>query len=249
MKYIKENSKFFLFVVIIGIISSVLITYYSISMLSPEMMEVAIKQVGSREMVIIITIIENAIFSIIYAFFGIILSNKAGLWKNIKIEKKALIITLMIGVLGGLTLLFADKLIFANFNGIIKESYNIKPDIITILASITYGGVIEEVMLRLFIMSLIVYIIKRSFYNEKEVPVMVFVIANIISALLFAAGHLPSTYTAFGGLDAVLIIRCFVLNGGFGLAFGWLYRKYGIHYSMMAHAFCHIVSKCIWLLL
>lgn len=40
----------------------------------------------------------------------------------------------------------------------------------------------------------------------------------------------------------------FLLNGGFGLLCGWLYRKYGIQYSMLSHALLHIVSKMIWIL-
>ena len=47
----------------------------------------------------------------------------------------------------------------------------------------------------------------------------------------------------------MLVLRCFLLNGGFGMAFGWLYRKYGIHYAMFGHALCHMVSKVIWLIL
>ena len=75
-----------------------------------------------------------------------------------------------------------------------------------------------------------------------------FVISNIITALLFAAGHLPSTSQIFDGLDAMLIIRCFLLNGSLGLAFGMLYRKYGIYYSMFAHFGVHLISKILWIL-
>jgi hypothetical protein len=46
----------------------------------------------------------------------------------------------------------------------------------------------------------------------------------------------------------MLLFRCFLLNGGFGLFFGWLYRKHGIQYAMLAHAALHIVSKLIWTL-
>ena len=38
------------------------------------------------------------------------------------------------------------------------------------------------------------------------------------------------------------------MNGLFGLSFGWLYRKYGIGYSMLAHFGCHLISKLIWIL-
>ena len=40
----------------------------------------------------------------------------------------------------------------------------------------------------------------------------------------------------------------FLLNGGIGLLLGWLYRKYGLRYAMIAHAGCHLVSKLIWIL-
>ena len=36
--------------------------------------------------------------------------------------------------------------------------------------------------------------------------------------------------------------------GGFGLLFGWMYRKYGIQYAMLSHALLHIVSKTVWAL-
>ena len=79
-------------------------------------------------------------------------------------------------------------------------------------------------------------------------PIKVFVISNIISAILFAVGHFPSTIQTFGKLDTLLIVRSLIMNGGFGLLFGWLYRKHGIQYSMIAHAGCHIISKIIWIL-
>ena len=49
--------------------------------------------------------------------------------------------------------------------------------------------------------------------------------------------------------DSFLIIaRCIILNGGIGLLFGYLYRKYGLRYAMIAHAGCHLISKLIWIL-
>ena len=120
-----------------------------------------------------------------------------------------------------------------------------------ILGSVLYGGVIEEVMLRFFVMSLIAWIIWKVFCRKRkkeEIPESVFVIANVTAALLFAASHLPATYTIFGEVTPLLLFRCFLLNGGFAMIFGWLYRKYGIAYAMMSHALFHAVSKLIWLI-
>lgn len=77
----------------------------------------------------------------------------------------------------------------------------------------------------------------------------VFVIANVVAAMLFAAGHLPATFFTFQTVNALVISRCFLYNGGLGLVFGWLYRRYGIQYAMIGHAGMHIVSKAMWVLL
>ena len=76
---------------------------------------------------------------------------------------------------------------------------------------------------------------------------MIMGVRPIIAALLFAAGHLPTTAVMMG-LTPLIVFRCFLLNGVFGLAFGALYRKYGLRYAMIAHGGCHIVSKLIWIL-
>lgn len=249
MKYVKENYKFFIFIIIMGIIGGITTGIYSLSMFNPEQLAEVTKQIGSQDTIVIIVAIQAVIYAIICGFFGIILSNKIGLWNKIKFEKSRLKPTIIISIIGGLSLILCDVLIFNNYNDILRDSYSVKPSSAYIISSFTYGGVIEEVMLRLFFMSLIAFIIYKIFYKkEHKVPTKVFVISNIIAALLFAIGHLPATIQLFGSLSTMLIIRCFLLNGGVGLAFGWLYRKYGIQYSMLAHFGCHLVSKIIWLL-
>lgn len=128
------------------------------------------------------------------------------------------------------------------------DSYAVKPTVPYLLASVTYGAVIEEVLLRLFLMSLIAFLLyKLSGKKDGKPGTAVFVLANIIAALLFAAGHLPVTFTLLGD-SPLIIFRCFLLNGGLGLLFGYLYRKHGLRYAMIAHGGCHIMSKLIWLL-
>ena len=96
-------------------------------------------------------------------------------------------------------------------------------------------------------MTLLSWIISKIFY-KKQIPTKVFIISNIICALLFAALHIPATIQTFGYIDGIILFRCFLMNGLFGLGFGYLYRKYGIHYSMIAHFGMHLISKIIWIL-
>ncbi len=197
----------------------------------------------------VITATQAMGYGIALGAAGIWLGKKIGLWKDEKkITRKPLIASVIISVVGGLTLILSDLLFFGNYSQIIMDSYNVKPTISYLIASVLYGGVIEEVMLRLFWMSLVAFVLWKTFERKKDHPSSgVLIAANIIAALLFAAGHLPATATMLG-LSPMIVFRCFLLNGGMGLMLGWLYRKYGLRYSMIAHGGCHIVSKLIWIL-
>ena len=106
--------------------------------------------------------------------------------------------------------------------------------------------------MKLFLMSLIAFILWKLFFistPKNKLPDIIFIAANIISTLLFAAGHLPATAAAFGALTPMLLARCFLLKGIFGLLFGRLYSRDGSWYAMAAHMLVHIVSKAVWLIL
>lgn len=152
----------------------------------------------------------------------------------------------IVTLIGGAALILPDVFIFSRFSEAVADSYLQKPSINYIITSLTYGGVVEEVMMRLFLMSLVVLIISRL-RADKEVTGGVVLASNIIVALVFAAGHLPSTAMTMG-ITVPILIRCFLMNGGFGFVFGYLYQKYGIYYAMLAHAGVHLVSKLIWIL-
>ena len=247
-KFIKEHFKFLLLVLISGLIGGYCLGLYSYDSLSIDLLKELQKQNVTKEMVAISSMIQYGIlFGLILASIGIILSKKINLWKEFKINKKALITTIIITIIGALILFPGDKLIFGSVNTWVLEQYTVKPTIYKIIGGLLVGGIIEEVMMRLFFMSLIVFIISKFYKNKKEIPTIVFIIANIISALLFAAGHLPSILT-MTSLTPIIIIRCFLFNGGLGLCFGYLYRKYGIGYAMISHGLCHLISDILMII-
>ncbi len=247
-KFIKEHFKFLLLVLISGLIGGYCLGLYSYDSLSIDLLKELQKQNVTKEMVALSFMIQYGIlFGLILASIGIILSKKNNLWKKFKINKKALITTIIITIIGALLLFPGDKLIFGSVNTWVLEQYTVKPTIYKIIGGLLVGGIIEEVMMRLSFMSLIVFIISKFYKNKKEIPTIVFIIANIISSLLFAAGHLPSTLT-MTSLTPIIIIRCFLFNGGLGLCFGYLYRKYGIGYAMISHGLCHLISDMLMIL-
>ncbi|MBQ2025874.1 MAG: CPBP family intramembrane metalloprotease [Paludibacteraceae bacterium] len=196
----------------------------------------------------IVSSIQSTIYAVVLGTLGIVLGTKVGLYKNERsFATKPLLITLTIAFLGGISLILSDVLYFSQHSAVIAESYTLKPNITFVLASVTYGAVVEEIMVRLFLMSLIALLLHKFFGKNTEKPTTtILVIANIISALLFAAGHLPATLQTIGS-SPIILFRCFALNGASGILFGYLYQKYGLRYSMIAHGGCHLVSKAIWL--
>lgn len=246
MSKLKKTLLFSLAILPIAIIAIIFTCLYQFEMYPPEILEEAVAQVGSMAIVWIITVIQNVGLIMFCCFFGYILAEKLGLWKPIKFEKRSLTVTLIISVIAGI-IFSLDPWTFGNLIDGIKESTAAGMTPNGIIASILYGGIIEEILMRLFVMSLIAFLISKIFYKKREeIPAKVFVIANVAAALLFAASHLPATLVTFGELSPILLFRCFLFNGGFGMLFGWLYRKHGLHYAMISHATVHIVSKIIW---
>ncbi len=210
----------------------------------------AIRQLGSREALIAVTVVQTVIYAVVCGFLGYVISEKIGLMRPIGFEKAKTVRVILISAVCGIVFSL-DAWTFAKWIPLLGESYAAAGsfDAATWISSILYGGIIEEVMLRLFVMSLLALIGWKLFFRkETAAPQEILIGANIIAALLFAAGHLPATAMTFGSLTPLLVLRCFLLNGAAGLVFGRLYRRYGIQYAMLSHALFHIVSKSIWLI-
>jgi len=105
-----------------------------------------------------------------------------------------------------------------------------------------YGGIAEELQLRLFVMTLLVWIVARL--RKYTPPASVYWSAIVIAALLFGIGHLPAAAHVWG-LDAFVVFRTVSLNAIAGLAFGWLYWKRGIEMAVLAHFSADIVLHAL----
>ena len=248
-KFIRDNWKFLLLVLFGGLIGGFCTGLYIYDSLSSEMLKQLQEQNVTKELLAIVSMVQYGIpFGVILASIGIVISKKINLWKEFRIDKKVLIVTIIISIIGALVLFPGDKLIFGSMNSWVMEQYTTKPTIYKMIGGLLAGGIIEEVMMRLFFMSLIVFIISKVFYkNKKEIPVKIYVIANIIVACIFSIGHIPATMQ-MTTLTPVILLRCFLFNGGLGLAYGYLYRKYGIGFAMISHGLCHLISDILMII-
>ena len=249
-QFIKSYWKTLLFFTLIGLIGGFATFIYQIeSIPAEELQQLMLEQGLTKPTLVLVTLAQSVGYGLVLGALGIFFARRVGLWKDeTSLTRKPLMASLAVSVAGGLALILPDLLFFGRYSEAIMNVFAEKPTPAFMIAALTYGAVIEEVMMRLFMMSLIAFVLHKLFTRKQDMPpAWILIAANVVSALLFAAGHLPATFVQLGN-SPIIIFRCFLLNGVFGLLFGYLYRKYGLRYAMLAHGGCHVISKLIWIL-
>lgn len=204
---------------------------------------------GSTTTIVLLSIVQVAlVYTFGLGYIGHRLASRVFLMRPMRFERKATAMTILLGFIAALVML-SDIVVFAPYIAQVESAYKGGSfNLVALLVAMLYGGVIEEIMLRLFFLSFLVFIFdlvsKRS-KHSLEIPRSWYHMANLVAALLFALGHLPATQVAFGELTVLLVIRSLVLNGVLGYLFGWIYIRKGIHHAMLAHALTHVFNQAI----
>jgi membrane protease YdiL (CAAX protease family) len=207
--------------------------------------------------ILTLSALQLTIVSFIFAFIGIKIARKAGFSipvldallkkENIRFEKSGVVLAIVFGIITAFMLVGADRFYYQYEIETIGKS---EPQfsIIGLLAGVFYGGIFEEVLMRLFFMSLFIWMFMKIFRKKSNTLSDGFYwIAIILAAALFAAGHLPATEIMFGELNSTIIIRSFLLNGIGGIFFGYLYWKKGFEYAVMSHMFAHLSLQLVFI--
>lgn len=229
----------------IGIIGGVFVGLYQMETLSEDMVEEIILQLGSIEMLMVVSGLQSGMFAFVSTFFGLIFIEKLGLSIFAGFQKKWIIAALSVGVFSGLFIVLSDSLIFSSLLG--EQTSNYQFNIFYFLGGLIYGGVVEELLLRLFVMTGLILIIQTLILRQKDHKQQkpwVYITAITTSALLFGALHLPATALMFD-LSVGIVLRALLLNGIPGIAFGYLFWKHDLVHAMIAHAFTHVVMQLI----
>ncbi|MFE3572975.1 CPBP family intramembrane glutamic endopeptidase [Lysinibacillus sp. NPDC059133] len=101
--------------------------------------------------------------------------------------------------------------------------------------AIFYGGTAEEILFRLFLMTLLVWIASKIKKAKDGGPTKIGVwLAIIITGVIFGLGHLGIT-GAMTAITSDVIFRAVLLNGSLSVIYGWLYWKKGLESAMIAH--------------
>lgn len=110
-----------------------------------------------------------------------------------------------------------------------------------LVTKLLYGGITEELLTRWGLMSAFAWIGWRVAGKPAEIPRTIFWLAIVLSALLFAAGHLPLLFALVDAPPRWVVAAVMVGNTLPGLLFGWLFWRRGIEAAIMAHAAAHLL--------
>lgn len=148
-----------------------------------------------------------------------------------KVLKDILFVSVISGIITAVIIYATDKL-FTLQGAAISTSQELAPIWQKLLAAL-YGGITEEILLRLFLMTVFIWIgMKLAKQGRPGQPIII--ISIILAAIIFGLGHLPIT-AALTKITPLIITRAIILNGIGGIVFGWLYWKKGLESAMIAH--------------
>jgi membrane protease YdiL (CAAX protease family) len=149
-------------------------------------------------------------------------------------------IALLAGGVTGIVLLLLSAFVFGP---------SMPAEFIALRRSITWqglpaalcGGVTEELLFRLFLLSLLALGLRRVLApTSTGLPAAPFWVANCFAALLFGLGHIPNRSPGVP-LTPTVWAYAILLNGICGTVFGWLYWRKGLEAAMLAHFTVDIV--------
>ena len=146
-----------------------------------------------------------------------------------------------LGFLGGLILLLADILFLPHLPEPILATARKTTLWENFLASF-YGGINEEILMRLFGLSVFVWLLSRIWHTSAGLPTgTVFWTVNVIMAIVFGLGHLPALKGLLGKITPLMFARTLLLNTPIALICGWLFWTYGIEAAIVAHFAADII--------
>ncbi|GAB4463926.1 MAG: CPBP family intramembrane metalloprotease [Anaerolineales bacterium] len=251
------NWKVFFIVWIAAIVGVIAITPYSLTLQHETLQNANLPM--PLPLLVTFQILQNAVMFGILTALGLFFANRIGLGlpiletrlngESVGDRVRAILpLSIVTGAVASLLIVVLDVFVFQPVLlrelGDSANTLNLQsaqpPAWQGFLASF-YGGISEEVLLRLFVMSLFAWL--GSFISrtaEGKPANAVFWVANILAAVLFGLGHLPATANLIP-LTPLVVTRAIVLNGLAGVAFGWLYWKRGLESAMIAHFSADIV--------
>ena len=107
-----------------------------------------------------------------------------------------------------------------------------------LLGRLLYGGIVEEILSRWGLMSLVVWLGTLLMGRASAGVVW---LSIVVAGTLFALGHLPGLVAAGAPRTRLLTAAVLLTNLWLSLAFGWLFWRYGLAAAIGSHMIVHLL--------
>ena len=115
--FINTYWKTLAFFAVIGIVGGFFTGIYMLDSYPAEIQQQILAQGINKTILGLVTAIQSAAYGIVLGAVGILLGKKLGLWKDeIRITKKPLIVSIVVGIVGGLAMILPDILFFGRYS-------------------------------------------------------------------------------------------------------------------------------------
>lgn len=201
----------------------------------------------------LLSLIQPAVILTVAVLVGVVLASKVGLssplaeaaardGNAVSAFRPQIIPGILGGLAGGVSLVLIASILKPFLSPEVAARLGEYGRVLPVPTRLLYGGIIEELLLRWGLMTLLVWAAWRLFQKGRGQPKPAFFVgAILVSSLLFAVGHLPVAFMLFPEPTFALIVFALVGNSAFGLIAGYLYWKKGLESAMLAHALTHVV--------
>lgn len=246
------NWKLFIILLVAGTFGAIAVLPYTLTLEGGLLQNLQVP----LYLLVVAQIVQTIILLAFTIFVGLYFAKKVGLglpilegWlegREVKGYLKSILgISIGLGILAGILIIGLDYLFsFAGASINVTQASITPPAWQGFLASF-YGGINEEILLRLFLMTVVAWIIFKIRSTEEGKPTNTGMwLAIVLAAVIFGAGHL-SAVTAITTLTPMVIIRTITLNAVGGIIFGWLYWRKGLESAMVSHFSADIVLHVI----
>jgi hypothetical protein len=223
-------------------VAGALIAAYQLELMPAAQRATLLAQAGSSALVIGVAALQTAVLTILCSLLGLRMAERVALDTTVRIAMPGVWVALLTATGVAVVIVGSDAWIFAPYLPTVAAT---PMTWLGLASSVLYGGIIEEVLMRLGVMTLMVWVLWKI---SGALSPWMYIVAIGVSALLFAAGHLPITFQLLcqPGSDCTpLVVRALLLNGIGGVGFGYLYWRHGLGAAMLAHMLTHVLMQLV----
>jgi membrane protease YdiL (CAAX protease family) len=164
------------------------------------------------------------------------------LHRSISNPGRVLAFSAVVGLLAGAVVFGVDLLFLSRLEIELNEAVSL-PGWWQGLLSSLYGGINEEIMLRMFFLNGLLWLL-TLLGRKNEIGTWRVWTAIIGAALLFGLGHLPAA-RAMMEMSRLMVVRILVLNLIPGIVFGVLFWRRGLLSAMAAHFSADVLMHAV----